>query len=309
MSSLFVRLTLCGMFLSATSITAQAAPARDAGNLNWPGKSVADAAPKAGQYGVPPSPYGDVGNFFKKELKWPTKPTQTVPAAANSAPVSALPQVSSTEPSIAEPRSPRPERYVSAPVEAYTYRPQVYTPVPQVASRTAPSVPMASLTTPPPLPAPAPRLTPEQMRELETAPAPTQRVAVKPVPKPVTMAPIPNPAPQVAEAKSTPKATTAVATAPTPSAPTTAPDMDAYQIPRTSKYYRGPQTDTAPQSAPGTAAGVGFTPGQTITDPTTQSPRFYSLHREYGLSPDTIQQTQEPGQNDLPVANESASPR
>ncbi|WAC47887.1 hypothetical protein OVA03_14440 [Asticcacaulis sp. SL142] len=235
--------------------------------LNWPGKP-SDTAPKAGQYGVPPSPYGpygEVGGFFKKDLNWAGKSqSQTAPKAQPAAPQNITP----VAPVAA--RTERPAPYVPEPATAYIYRPRSVAVAPQA----APVMTVASVNAPA-LPAPQPRLTPEALRELEaagavrhaSAPAPkpaTAKPIAKPVPPPVTMAPIPNPKPatlkpapvQAVAAKPVEpaKPETKMALTPSPSAAeqtlTVAPDPDAYHIPPTSKYYRGPavaasETDSA----------------------------------------------------------------
>jgi hypothetical protein len=140
------------------------------------------------------------------------------------------------------------------------------------------------------------------------APVYTRPEAATPVP--VTYTPPPEPArrpsvimPPLAPAPALPLDLPPPAPQPAKPAPVAQPEPHrdgAYQIPQTSKYYRGtqapeaitpapakPQATLAPaeQAAP---AEQGFTPGQVMTDARTQSPRIYSLHRQYGLQPDAI---------------------
>jgi hypothetical protein len=294
------RLSVCGILVSVLPVAAAPDPM-----LNWPGKP-SDTAPKAGQYGVPPSPYGEVGGFFKKDLNWAGKSqSQTAPKAQPAAPQNIPPVALSDILSPVAASSERPAPYVPEPAAAYIYRPRSVA----VAPQTAPIMTVASVNAPA-LPAPPPRLTAEALRELEAAgvvrhtsapatkPAPAKPVA-KAVPPPVTMAPIPNPkpaapkpAPVQAAAAAKPETKVAlspVAPPPSPSAAeqtlTVAPDPDAYHIPPTSKYYRGPAVAA----------------GETDSATTDQGARYYSLHRDYGLVPDSLSNTSAAGDN-LPTA-------
>lgn len=118
--------------------------------------------------------------------------------------------------------------------------------------------------------------------------------APEPAPEPV---PAPVPAPVVVA----PQAAAPVAPPPKPAAP------DApFVVPSTSKYA-GRVSAPVPQAAApeavqaeATAPEPGeplivpendpvFVPGMRVTDPATQSPRYYSLHRAYGLPPDPVE--------------------
>lgn len=318
------RLSLCTILVSALPVTVAtaAAPAPNAApdvTLNWRGKT--SDSPRAGQYGIPPSPYGEVGDFFRKDLNWAGKTqsnaqSQTAPKATQPPmPVAAAAPVASPEPVL----SPRPSPYVTEAAATFSYRPRAAS-TPKTA---APVMTVASVNAPA-LPAPPPRLTTEALRELEAAgavrhtpapvakPTPVIPAPVKPVakaaPPPVTMAPIPNPKPvapvqtaapakpkEVAQTKAETKPATQVALTPAPSAAeqtlTVAPDPDAYQIPPTSKYYRGPAVSSG--AADSAAAD--------------QSARYYSLHRDYGLVPDSLSNASTAGDN-LPVA-QTAEPK
>jgi hypothetical protein len=166
----------------------------------------------------------------------------------------------------------RPPAYMTRPEAPPTAAPVVYTPEPQAIYR--PSVIM-------PAPVPAPAM-PLDLPPPETR-APQMRQPVTPVP--VQPAPAP-----VTHAEPAQPADPATASVPL--------RQGAYQIPPTSKYYRGPAqnppeqsppTQSVPeQSAPGQTSSDHFVPGEVMTDARTQSPRVYSLHRQYGLQPDAI---------------------
>lgn len=210
-----------------------------------------------GAYPVPPSPYGQVGDPYARSLRWPAKQT---PAVASISP------------------SPQPE---FAPVPA----PPVRDPAP------------VSLSQPVPMSAPQPPA---------VAPLPLSQPAPAPEREDPGLADDPG------------MAEDAPITAPKPAAPPPAAVASplntdgAYQVPATSKYAariaaaraaalpaaEAPKTDktnpkptaTAPEpdvSLASQEADHIFIPGEHYLTPADE-PRFYSLHRQYGIRPDPI---------------------
>ncbi len=158
-----------------------------------------------------------------------------------------------------------------------------------------------------------PFLAPVQLPTFPTqAPAPTKPTLISQ--QPVVVAQAPKPAPvRAAPPKPAPKPApvSAPVSAP-PAVATVAPD-DGYQVPATSKYAARinaaraatgqmatasapPEPVSAPVSAPvptpapttNPAADHVFVPGEHYSD-ASQAPRQYSLHRQWGLTPDKIQ--------------------
>ncbi len=222
-------------------------------------------------YAVPPSPYGQVGDPFARSLNWSGKAATAKPAA-----------------------QPKPQSLANIDV-----------PPPPAAE--LPKGPV-SLSSPVPVAKPAPVRVPDQAVAVPSRPQPQTQAMPQP-------APAPQPAPPVAAKP-----------APAPAAPQQA-STDGYQVPATSKYAARiaaaraqaqaeaapaapPQqqaaaapakgktttkqpaqnTATAPAPAPSLASQETdhvFIPGEQYTN-AQDGPRFYSLHRAYGLAPDPI---------------------
>lgn len=329
----------------SAALAAQARP-----YLNWPGKPtqaqgqttqvppelprLEKALPNAatGQPGfdIPPSPYGQVGDPYRRELGWPGKAVPaTPPTESNPSPQASA--SSATQSRFEPPRFGTPEPI--GPEVRYASKPQ-----PQTQLQGAPKTASTPVKTQPELTASAPRRVTDAVPEARyTAPAP---MIAPPLPDQKTAAKTPQAAPQMppqpAPKTATPNtAATAMATA--------TPADSGYRLPPNSKYagrvspeLEGRQTTpkttepmtTAPKPAV-TADARKADPKKTTTDKTTadkatapvsdaplaqaaeqesadpytpfvpgshatnasQAPRFYSLHRAYGLEPDPVTHT------------------
>lgn len=249
--------------------------------LTWQNKTAGtqDDPPAAMAYPAPASPYGQVGDPFRRNLNWPSKKApQAVPQPA------AKPQASSEGPRPYQPVQAQPVQAVAAHTE----------PPRSVAVQPLPARPALPATTveptpPPPIlsvakPAPRPS---EPHTTTASVSAPTPLPAAKPVVVP----------PQAVAAASKPQAAPA---------PAETSQDGGYQVPTTSKYAaqikaaRAAQArDEARQKAdeatapePSEQLAVHetdhvFIPGETYKD-AGDAPRLYSLHRMYGLQPDPI---------------------
>jgi hypothetical protein len=229
----------------------------------------------SGAYPVPPSPYGQVGDPYARSLRWPAKQT---PAVASISP------------------SPQPEL---APVPA----PPVRNPAP------------VSLSQPVPMSAPQPpAVVPLPLSQSASAPE-REDPGLADDPGMAEDAPVATIAPLTAP-QAVPQAAPKPA-APPPAVASTLNTDSAYQVPATSKYAariaaardaardatraaalpaaEAPGTDarptaTAPEpdvSLASQEADHIFIPGEHYLTPADE-PRFYSLHRQYGIRPDPI---------------------
>lgn len=259
--------------------------------LEWNGKSTPPPKPEPAlsetlplaataqpAFDIPPSPYGQVGDPFLRPLKWPGKPTPKPTPSATPAPVPAPMPVNMTPPP-APRAAPKP---IAPPVAPIISPRPVDAPKP-VPAPVAPPVariePPKAISAPAPVPTPKPPVIAEQPVTPPQAPGayklpPTSKYAgriesagpqpvVKAAPETVVAAQK-EIAAQAKEqtppaAKPAPKPESKLATAPEPAAPL-AQDIEDDDIP--------------------------FVPGSRVTNPATQSPRYYSLHRAYGLQPD-----------------------
>ena len=274
--------------LTLLAAASQAGASSATGYLTWQGKANAPQPQAGAQYPtnpVPPSPYGQVGNPFVQTLNWPTKSRADV-------------QAQQQQP-VQQPQAEQPRQTLAS----------VSVPVPL----TQPA-PVAVMQLPPPPPrvtVPAPQ--PSQQRPIapepaapqpavrQPAPRPQAQVQAQPPARPVAVQPAPQPAPPPVVA----------------AAPVQAPTDDAgYQVPATSKYAAriasaraaaqpAPQAPVSAPAAPQPAAptvatapepGASmaseetdhvFIPGEHYTD-ASDEPRYYSLHRQYGIKPDPI---------------------
>lgn len=232
--------------------------------LAWQGKvaPTEPAAPPAPavvsgsqSYPVPPSPYGQVGDPFARGLSWPAK-ASTKPA---------------TKP------APKPQTVASVqmpPVAAPLTVPQAPTPI-------APKVPQASVSAPVPLAAPKPVTVPKSALAAATPPAPT--LAPVPAAKPAATAPG---AGYQVPATSKYAARIAAARA------AQAQSQEQTQAQQQKPAQTAPKSSTA--TAPEPTAQMAteetdhvFIPGEQYTS-ASDAPRYYSLHRAYGLTPDPI---------------------
>ena len=311
--------------ISAVAVTMIAAPCEGLANtagpyLTWQSKVAPASAQVAstsvintsnGPYPVPASPYGQVGDPFALPLRWPTKAPEAIQQPAQQQVYAPVPAAPVRAPQVAS---------ISTPVPLSAPRPVAVVPVPPpVEVREDPGLADdpglsddpsmaddAPYSTPAPI-APAPQPKPatshaEQMAVSQAIPAP------KPAPAPV------------------------VASVPAPPAAPQKPS-DGYRVPATSKYAsriesaRAAQTQSsqaepaqtvatvakpdtkkpnekAPEKTPVATApepGVSmavretdhvFIPGEQYTS-AADEPRYYSLHRQYGLRPDPIPATHE----------------
>ncbi len=219
----------------------------------------------------------------------------------------------SVPPSQLPPEPARSERVVEAVARPVDPVPQ--TEMPEVRNYPVPvSVPAPMPIAAPVVPTPAapPIRTAPLPSDFGQSPRPGARIAAEPKPS----APVQVQAAPVAPAKPVaPPTVTAAAPVPVPAPPTASvpvtPADAPYQIPPTSKYAGRVATAPAPAQAAGQnpvaanaqalaeqmptqASGNGFVPGQQATNPETQRPRFYSLHRQYGLVPDPSPHTATP---------------
>jgi hypothetical protein len=284
---------LCYAGLAVAALLPVCALAESAGTyLTWQNKTSPASEPQQGDepspamaYPAPPSPYGQVGDPFRRNLNWPSKKTpQAVPQPAPK------PQATSEG---SRPYQPAPvKRAPDQPVQAVASRPETLRsvtvqplppskPVPQVTAvePAPPPPPMLSVAKPPP----APQVH-EPHKATASLTAPTPLPAAKPVvvpPQAVAAAPTPKP-----QSKPAPQ-------------PAAAPE-DGYQVPATSKYAaqlkaaraREAANDQATAPEPSEQLAVHetdhvFIPGETYKDE-GDAPRLYSLHRMYGLQPDPI---------------------
>lgn len=321
MSSKSLRYAISAPLAAALLLPAAALAGTSGSYLTWSNKSSRpDDSPPAtvqssGQtYAVPPSPYGNVGDPFKRSLNWPSKAsTPTEP------PREVAPQSLATVQSL-----PPPEN-----------RPAPIT-VPVPPTPLEPARPSASITAPVPLPAPKPVTVPkEAVAHSVPKAAPPVRVPEEEmeadVPD-VAVVPAPRPAAPAAKPVVTPVPAQAAVAPPAPNG--------EYQVPATSKYatqinaaraeqarrdaqMKAAEAAAASQPAPEktqdkapdklakkadkpTVAKPGeatapqpsgqladmeteyvFVPGETYKDE-GDAPRLYSLHRMYGLQPDPI---------------------
>lgn len=159
-----------------------------------------------------------------------------------------------------------------------------------------------------------PYLTPAQTAPIQTAlpaPAPAPASVRQTPPAPPTLAPVAAIQPRPAQVRIAIPRVAPVAQPAPPSAPVMAAD-DGYQVPATSKYAarinaaRDAFRQTSRQAATSAAADAQpaaistpraptpvssadhvFVPGEHYTD-ASQEPRVYSLHRQWGLTPDKI---------------------
>lgn len=298
---------LCYAALAAAFVQPGCALADSAGTyLTWQNKTPAasepqgDEPPAAMAYPAPPSPYGQVGDPFRRNLDWPSK---KAPQAVTHPEPKPKPQAASEGPRPYEPARPVPS-LASRPETPSAVAVQPLPPKP------APQVTIAEPAPPPPSvlsvakPVPAPQVHPSQASTASVT-APTPLPAAKPVTVP----------PQAVATAAKPDAKqTRPVVAPVP-APAAGPADEGYQVPATSKYAaqikaaraaqardlarqqaaeksQAQNQDQATAPEPSEQLAVHetdhvFIPGETYKDE-GDAPRLYSLHRMYGLQPDPI---------------------
>lgn len=285
--------------------------------LNWPGKNGGNTPTQSAPVPSAPAPHYRPANPAPYHSYAPVTETVTQTRSMSSAPVTYdyhpvdvngvkpyVPVRSSTKTS---------SRVENAPIEhapvvtstARPYQPPISAPV--------------HVAAPAPIPVPVPNhatisVTPTSVPSSASvqydAPPKAPQTKAKP---PEAQAPMPAPKPVIA-----PKPVPSVSTVTRETAPVSPPEDAPYEVPATSKYAsrikaareahnqeahnqeaQG-KTSSAPATAPvATAPEMDaplseeqtdhvFIPGEQITNPQTQSPRVYSLHRAYGMQPDAI---------------------
>ncbi|MBP2157792.1 MULTISPECIES: hypothetical protein [Asticcacaulis] len=293
----------CYAVLAVTVVLPACALADSAGTyLTWQNKTApasepqGDDTPAAMAYPAPPSPYGQVGDPFRRNLNWPAKKApQALPQPAPQPPAT-KPQATSEGP---RPYQPTHAQTAPAqPVQAVASRPETPRSVTVQPLPAAPA-PQTAIVDPTPPPPPilsvAKPAAPPRPPEAHTASVstPTPLTAAKPV----------TVAPQAVAAASKPQSQSQNQTPPQP-----APAQDnGYQVPATSKYaaqikaaraaqardlarQKAEDDATAPEPSEQLAVHETdhvFIPGETYKDE-GDAPRLYSLHRMYGLQPDPI---------------------
>ncbi|MFT4074280.1 MAG: hypothetical protein QM647_02030 [Asticcacaulis sp.] len=287
-------LSAAALSLAAVAVPCMALAGSDGAYLSWNNKSQADTATQpdqvqtaSGAYAVPPSPYGQVGDPYARNLRWPAKQVQAtvasnVPSPQQTfAPVPAPPVRAPSPISVSQPvplAAPRPVAVV--PVAAPQADDDSYPPDPGLADD-------PDLTPEAPITQPAPKATPQASSKPAAKAKPV--VATAPPPAPIETAPTP------------------------PAVANTLSSDGAYEVPATSKYAAriaaaraaqlptaeapkdtsAPSTATAPEpdvSLASQTADHVFIPGEQYKTPADE-PRLYSLHRQYGLKPDPIEVT------------------
>jgi hypothetical protein len=273
--------------------------------LTWQNKTSATPEPQSDEpsaamaYPAPPSPYGQVGDPFRRNLNWPAKKApQTV------SPPAPKPQANIQGPTPYQPSPAQPVQAIASRPDTPREMPRSVT-VQPLPPKPAPQVMIVEPTPPPPpvlsVAKPAPVLPPHQTyTSTASMSAPTPLPAAKPVVVP----------PKAVVAAATPKPDQKPAAAAVPAA-----TNDGYQVPANSKYAaqikaaraaqaRDEARDAARQppeaqkqdqaTAPEPSEQLAvhetdhvFIPGETYKD-AGDAPRLYSLHRMYGLQPDPI---------------------
>lgn len=297
----------CYAVLAVTVVLPAYALADSAGTyLTWQNKTTpaselpGDDTPAAMAHPAPPSPYGQVGDPFRRNLNWPAKKTPQAPPQPAPKPEPIKPQASESprpyQPVHAPPATAAPTQTVASRPEtqrSVTVQPLPAAPAPQsaIVVPTPPPPPILSVTKPA-----APPRPPESHTASVSAPTPL------PAAKPVTVAP------QAVAAASKPQNQSQHQNQPQTPPESAAPAQDGgYQVPATSKYAaqikaaRAAQArEVARQKVEGDATAPEpseqlavhetdhvFIPGETYKD-AGDAPRLYSLHRMYGLQPDPI---------------------
>jgi len=297
----------CYAVLAVTAVLPACALADSAGTyLTWQHKTAAASEPQDGDapaamaYPAPASPYGQVGDPFRRNLNWPAKKTPQVLPQPAPKPEPIKPQASESsrpyQPAHAPPAAVAPAQTVASRPEtpkSVTVQPLPPAPAPQAAivDPTPPPPPILSVAKPA-----APARPPESHTTSVSTPTPL------PAAKPVTVAPLAVAAASKPQNQS--QAQTLPQTAP-------AAQGDGYQVPATSKYaaqikaaraaqakehaqdlarQKAEEGATAPEPSEQLAVHETdrvFIPGETYKDE-GDAPRLYSLHRMYGLQPDPI---------------------
>jgi hypothetical protein len=317
--------------ISAIAVTMIAVPCAGLANtagvyLNWQSKAAPASTQVAstnvvntsnGPYPVPPSPYGQVGDPYARALRWPAKAPEPAPQAQPAQPQAAqqsfvpVPQAPVRAPQVAS---------ISTPVPLSAPRPVEVVPVPPpVEERDDPGLADdpgmaddAPYSAPAPIvAAPAPQPKPvtshaEQMAVSQPIPVPKPAPApvVASVPTPPVTAKEPNDGYQVpATSKYASRIESARAAqtqssqaAPAPAVATVAkPDTKKPSEKAPEKPPEKPPIATAPEPSVSMAVRETdhvFIPGEQYTS-AADEPRYYSLHRQYGLRPDPIPATHE----------------
>ncbi|ESQ73686.1 hypothetical protein [Asticcacaulis sp. AC402] len=249
---------------------AAAAPAQPAAQASQNQTSV--------RYGIPASPYGQVGNPYRQVLTWPTKQQP----AATTASIEPLPQPTMSTPppavSVAVPRpAPRPQPVAVAPAPQPSMRPAP-TPQPAFDDPDEPEI--------------APR-TPVLRPETQPEPPPPQTQAPRPAVASVLAPPAADSGYKIpTSSKYAARIAAARAAQAQQQSMAPIPSSGAQEPPQPSSPAQAATAPRAPvvsQSLASQETDNVFIPGERITDAMTQEPRRYSLHRQYGMQPDRIQ--------------------
>lgn len=311
--------------ISAIAVTMIAVPCAGLANtsgtyLNWQSKAAPASTQVAstqvvntsnGPYPVPPSPYGQVGDPYARALRWPAK----APEPAPQAPAQAAQPQAAQQTFVPAPQAPvrAPQvASISAPVPLSAPRPVAVVPVPPV-EREDPGLAddpgMADdapyIAPAPIVAAPAPQLKPatshaEQMAVSQPIPAPKPAPVVASVPAPPVTAKKPGDGYQVpATSKYASRIESARAAQTQSSQAAHAPAVTTVAKPSvkkpSEKTAEKPPVATAPEPSVSMAVRETdhvFIPGEQYTS-AADEPRYYSLHRQYGLRPDPIPATHE----------------
>lgn len=250
--------------------------------LNWRNKTPAttQTAPETpppetpqvrtptGDYPVPPSPYGQVGDPYARSLRWPAKQTPAV-ASVPSSPTAFAPMPA---PPV---RAPSPVS-VSQPVPVSAPQPVAVTPLPS-------ERPDPGLADDPGMADDAPIAAAPPKAALKTEPLPTAPLPAAPAPAAVASALTTDGAYEVPATSKYAARIAAARAAALPVAEAAKNDQASTEKP----------TATAPEpdiSLASQEADHIFIPGEHYKTPADE-PRLYSLHRQYGMKPDPISVT------------------
>ncbi|CAL4868863.1 hypothetical protein MMA231_03152 [Asticcacaulis sp. MM231] len=267
-----------------------------------------------GPYPVPPSPYGQVGDPYARALRWPAKAPE--PAPQNQPQETQAPQPQAAQHTfVAVPKAPvrAPQAAsISTPVPLSAPRPVEIVPVPPVEREDPGLADDPGMADDAPYIAPAPVVAAPQPKPATSHAE--QMAASKPIPGPI---PAPKPAPAAPVAAKQPDAgyqvpatskyaarieSARAAQAQTnPTVATVAKPYDKKPGDKISnekapeKTAAKPAVATAPEPSVSMAVRETdhvFIPGEQYTS-AADEPRYYSLHRQYGLRPDPIPATHE----------------
>ncbi|WP_155847840.1 hypothetical protein [Asticcacaulis benevestitus] len=285
-----------------------------------------------GPYPVPPSPYGQVGDPYARALSWPAKAPEPVPRNEQPQSQQTQPQqTQAPQPQAAQhtfvavPQAPvrtAQAASISTPVPLSAPRPVEVVPMPPVEREDPGLADDPGMADEAPYIAPAPVVAPpqpkpatshaEQMAASRPIPAPKPATALKPATSPaVASVPTPPVAPKQPEAGyQVPTTSKYAARIESARAAQAQPSQTVATIAKPDEKKPGakkpnekasektpvkPAVATAPEPSVSMAVRETdhvFIPGEQYTS-AADEPRYYSLHRQYGLRPDPIPATHE----------------